>query len=227
MVFQSYALFPHMSVLENVALRPRGGSGWPKDEVASARDGRSGDGRPDRLRRAPAVRAVRRPAAARRRRARAGARAVGAAVRRAAVESRRAPAPPDARGDPRPAAAAVAHRRLRHARPGRGDGGVGPHHRDEQAAIAQEGAPRELYEQPRDAVRRRLHGRRQSRARHPGAAGRRARRALDRAAEAQAAAPRAARGEVDVAIRPEAIELAPPANPVSPARCARPRTSAG
>ena len=35
-----------------------------------------------------------------------------------------------------------------------------------KAVIAQEGAPRELYEQPRDRVRRRLHGRRQSRARH-------------------------------------------------------------
>ena len=36
----------------------------------------------------------------------------------------------------------------------------------DKAVIAQEGAPRELYEQPQGRVRRRLHGRGQSRARH-------------------------------------------------------------
>ncbi len=97
-----------------------------------ARTRRARHRRPQGLRRASAVGAVGRTAAARRRRARAGARARRAAVRRAAVEPRRAAAPADARGDPRPAAAPVAHRRLRHARPVGSDGGLRPHHRDEQ-----------------------------------------------------------------------------------------------
>ena len=104
MVFQSYALFPHMSVLENVRYGlVVSGKGEAGSERACARGAR--DRRPHRPRRAPSFGALRRPAAAGRRRAGAGARAVGAAVRRAAVESRRAAAPPDARGDPRPAAA--------------------------------------------------------------------------------------------------------------------------
>ena len=60
-----------------------------------------------------------------------GAGAPGAAVRRAAQQSRRQAAPPDARGDPRAAAAARPHRRLCHPRPGGGAGGLRPHHRDE------------------------------------------------------------------------------------------------
>ena len=73
MVFQSYALFPHMSVLENVALRPASSG------LAEAAGGRAGARRRWRrsastgYERAPAVGAVGRPAAARRRRARAGA----------------------------------------------------------------------------------------------------------------------------------------------------------
>ena len=74
MVFQSYALFPHMTVLENVryGLVVSG-----KAQAAGRRAGtrRAGDRRPDRPRRAAALGALRRPAAARRRRARAGARA--------------------------------------------------------------------------------------------------------------------------------------------------------
>ena len=58
-------------------------------------------GRPGRLRRPAAQPAVRRPAAARRGRPRAGAGAAGAAVRRAALQSRRQAQAPRARGDPR------------------------------------------------------------------------------------------------------------------------------
>ena len=128
MVFQCYALFPHMTVLENVAygLRRLGHAARPD---ARAGAGEARDGRPGRLERAPADRAVRRPAAARRGRARARAGARGAAVRRAAVQPRRAAAPRDARGDPRAAAAPRPDRGLRDARPGGGDGGLRPHHR--------------------------------------------------------------------------------------------------
>ena len=83
---------------------------------------------------APAVGALRRPAAARRRGALARARARGAAVRRAAVESRRQAAPPRARGDPRAAAGALADRAVRDARPGGGARGLRSHHRDERSA---------------------------------------------------------------------------------------------
>ena len=51
-----------------------------------------------------------------------------------------------------PAAAARPHRRLRHARPGGGDGGVATASSSWTGGrIAQEGAPRELYERPRSA----------------------------------------------------------------------------
>ena len=66
-----------------------------------AGDGRAGTGRPERIRRPPAERAVRRPAAACRRRPRARSRTAGAALRRAAVQSRRQTPPPGPRGDPR------------------------------------------------------------------------------------------------------------------------------
>ena len=164
MVFQSYALFPHMSVLENVRYGlVVSGKGKPQADERGAR--RAGDGRPDRPRCPAPLRALRRPAAARRRRAGAGAGALGAAVRRAAVEPRRAPAPADARGDPRTAAAPEPHGRLCHPRPGGGDGGVGPHHRDEPGGHrAGRRAARALRAAAR-CVRRRLHGRCQPRAR--------------------------------------------------------------
>ena len=157
MVFQSYALFPHMSVLENV----RYGlvvSGMREGAGRRARARRARERRPHRPRCAAAVRAVGRAAAARRRRPRAGARAFGAAVRRAAVEPRCATASPDARGDPRPAAAARPHGRLRHARPGRSDGRVRSHHRDgprdDRAGRCAARAVRVAARR----VRRRLHG---------------------------------------------------------------------
>jgi hypothetical protein len=73
-------------------------------EAATRRAGSCEAGRPRGLRASAALRALRRPAAARRGGARAGARAAGAAVRRAAVQPRRQAAPPRARGDPRAAA---------------------------------------------------------------------------------------------------------------------------
>ena len=107
MVFQSYALFPHMTVLENVCYGPMSMrmDKAKARELAHAKLAMLGL---DRARGAAAVGAVRRPAAARRGGALAGARAGGAAVRRAAVQSRREAAPPRAPGDSR--AAAVARR---------------------------------------------------------------------------------------------------------------------
>ncbi len=202
-------------------------SGRPKDEVRSRAQSRAGDRRPDRIRRPPAIRAVGRPAAARRRRPRAGARARGAAVRRAAVESRRAAAAADARGNPRPAAAAVADRRLRHPRPVRGDGRVGPHHRDEQGGDrAGRRAARALRAAAR-RVRRRLHGRRQSRARHARAPRRRhwaSSRSARSSSGCRIAGSRRRSRRRDPA-RSGRIGRAP-ASAASPAPCARRPTSA-
>ena len=100
MVFQSYALFPHMTVLENVCYG-LGFSGFPKAGGPGPGASRARARRAQGLRRPAAQRALGRPAAARRRGPRAGARAAGAAVRRTAVEPRRQAAPPGARGHPR------------------------------------------------------------------------------------------------------------------------------
>ena len=228
MVFQSYALFPHMSRARERPLRPR------RVEHAEARGRRARarrarHRRPHRLRRAAAVGAFGRPAAARRRRARAGARARGAAVRRAAVEPRCAPAAADARGDPRPAAAAVADRRLRHARPGRSDGGIRPHHRDEQG-----GRSRRKARRANSTSSRAIRSSPASWA-TPIACAARSRGATTRwptstlgARDAVAAASRiAGRRASTSSIRPEAIDAAPPeATRRSAAPCAKPRTSA-
>ncbi|MEZ5912462.1 MAG: ATP-binding cassette domain-containing protein [Paracoccaceae bacterium] len=80
MVFQSYALFPHMTVLENVSYGLKF-SGFSKAETLEAGQCRPVACGTRRLRRALAVRAFRRPAAAGGRRPRAGAGAAGATFR--------------------------------------------------------------------------------------------------------------------------------------------------
>ena len=89
MVFQSYALYPHMTVYENMAFalqlakvpqgrdRPSGSTQAAEHPAARA------------LSRPPAAAALGRPAAARRHRPRHRARAEGVPVRRAAVQPRR------------------------------------------------------------------------------------------------------------------------------------------
>ena len=98
MVFQSYALYPHLTVAENIGfgLRVRG--------VAKARGRRQGQGdganpRTVGLSRPQAGAAFRRPAPARRDGPRHRARAERLSDGRAAVQSRCAPARPDARRD--------------------------------------------------------------------------------------------------------------------------------
>ena len=93
MVFQSYAIWPHMTVFDNVAygLRVRK---LPRAEIAVQRDARAGSGADARFRRPSGVQAFGRPAAARGAGARDRVFADGAAVRRAAVQSRRQAARP-------------------------------------------------------------------------------------------------------------------------------------
>ena len=127
-VFQDYALFPHMTVAENVeyGMRVRGVA---KDERAERRDEALEMVRLDRLRRSQALRALRRPAPARRPRALDRQPAAGAAARRAARRAR----PEAARADAGRAQADPGrgrdHVRLRHPRPGGGADDVGPDRR--------------------------------------------------------------------------------------------------
>ena len=135
MVFQNYALFPHMTVRRNVAfgLMMRG---TPADEM-KARVARAFQaGAAHRPRGQAAGAAVRRPAAARRDRARDRDRAAAAADGRAAVEPRRQAAAGDARRDPPHPPPARPHHDLRHARPGRGALARRPHRGDEGRAGA-------------------------------------------------------------------------------------------
>ena len=118
-VFQDYALFPHMSVGQNVGVRPARQEGR-RGGAQAARPGGARDGAAGRLRRPPPGPALRRPAPARR--ACPGARqpASRAAARRAARRARpeAAPAAPGrAEADP---AGGRDHLHLRHPRPGRG-----------------------------------------------------------------------------------------------------------
>ena len=130
MVFQSYAIWPHMTVFENVA--------FPLQELRVARAeirdrvmailGTVGLGGPAR---APRAHAVRRPAAAGGARAGARVESGGALAGRASSNSRRAAAGRDALRAARHAGQARDHQHLRDARPGRGDDALGSHRRHE------------------------------------------------------------------------------------------------
>ena len=154
LVFQSYALFPHLTVFENVAF------GLRRRKVAGAElDRRVKEAlamRPAcRFRRALSAATVRRAAAARRHRAGARAASARAAVRRAALQSRCAASRRDADRTQAPAARARHHHALRHPRPGRGALDVGPRRRDGEGRHAAVRDARGYLSSPRDRFRRR------------------------------------------------------------------------
>ena len=98
MVFQSYALYPHMTVRENIAF----GLQHPQDARGRDRQARRrgrGHPRAEAAARPQAEGALGRPAPARRARPRDRAQAVGVPVRRAALEPRCRAARADARRD--------------------------------------------------------------------------------------------------------------------------------
>jgi hypothetical protein len=139
MVFQSYAIFPHMTVYENVAYGLTM-SGMPRDEVrARAEEGSSwwaltgyGARLPSQL---------------------SGGQQQRVAVARALVlepevllfdeplSNLDAKLRADARGDPRAAAAPRPHRGLRHPRPGGGARHLRPDRGHERGRVAQIGTP--------------------------------------------------------------------------------------
>ena len=137
-------------------------------EGADAGEGRcdAGHRRPRRSRCAPALGALGRPATARGRRPGIGARARGVAVRRAVVEPRRATASADAGRNPRPAAAAGAHRRVRDPRSVRGARRLRSHHRDEPGRDRAGGRAARAVFGTEGRLRRELHGRGHPCARH-------------------------------------------------------------
>ena len=91
----------------------------------------------------PGAGAVRRAAAAGRAGPGAGAGAEGAAAGRAAEQPGRRAARPDARRDPRGAAAARHHHRVRHPRPGRGARRLRRGGRDERRPVVERGLPQD------------------------------------------------------------------------------------
>ena len=159
-VFQHYALFPHMSVRDNVAFGPRS-RGLPEGGDRPAGGRAPGGGPPRGLRRPPAGAALRRPAAAGRAGARARQLPERAAARRAARRARPQTAPGDADRAQADPARGRDHVHLRDARPGRGADHVGPHRGDERGA--RRPARRAAGDLPPagHAVRRHLHRRRQ------------------------------------------------------------------
>ena len=148
MVFQSYALYPHMTVRENMAFAlklaktPEGG-----DRPQGQRGG--GHPRPQRAPRAQAGQPLRRPAPARGHGPRDRARPEGVPDGRAAVEPRRQAARADARRGGAHPAPAEHHHGLRHPRPDRGHDARATASRSCSAAsCSRSRSPMELYNNP-------------------------------------------------------------------------------
>ena len=156
MVFQSYALYPHMTVRNNI------GFGLRMAGVDKAERDKKVDEAAALLNLTPYLerrpgRAFRRPAPARRDRARHRAPAEGVPLRRAALQPRRGAPRQHAAGDRAAAEKPRHHRHLRHARPGRGD----DHGRQDRGAECRQGRAGRLAARAlcasRQSLRRRLH----------------------------------------------------------------------
>jgi len=142
-----YALFPHLTVFENVDLRACASKRMAESEIGTAvhdvlqmvclagYDRQFPTSCPRRANSAWAL-------------ARATVIAARPALRRAVVESGRELRVHMRRELQAVAETALHHRRVRHARPGKGDGHLGPDRGDEPGAIAQEGTAESLYRQP-------------------------------------------------------------------------------
>ena len=156
MVFQSYALYPHMTVRENMAFALRLKKA-PKEEI-DRKVGEAADilDLTEHLAR-QAREPVRRATAACRDGARDRSRPEGVPDGRASVEPRRQAARADARSGRADPAQAQHDHRLRHPRPDRGDDARGP-----RCGHAQRGAPAGrladgAVQQPGEPVRSRVH----------------------------------------------------------------------
>ena len=156
MVFQNYALYPHMTVAENMAFSLRLAR-VPRVEMREKVD------------RAAAILGLQRsprplPRAALRRAAAAGGdgpsdrpQPGGLPVRRAAVEPRRQAPGADADRDQRAAPAARDDHDLRHPRPDRSDDHGRPHRGDERRPGGAGGEPARALRHAAEPVRRGLH----------------------------------------------------------------------
>ena len=156
MVFQSYALYPHLSVYDNIAF----GLKLKKTPKAEVRERVQKAARAARARGAPrpeAARALRRPAPARGDGPRDRAPAEGVPHGRAALEPRREAARADARRDLAAPERPRRDDRLRHARPGRGDDDGRPRRGHAQGRAAAGGAAAGALRPAGQPLRRRLH----------------------------------------------------------------------
>ena len=160
MMFQSYALFPHMTVEGNIAFGLKQ-EGMPKAEIAERVDEAMAMLELRAVRQAQAGPALRRPAAARGARPRASPRSPDRAARRAARRARQEAARGDAvRADEHPGDDRH-DLRHRHPRPGRGDDGRDRIAVMDKGELVQVGDAGRNLREPEDALHRRLHRRRE------------------------------------------------------------------
>ena len=156
MVFQSYALYPHMTVRQNIAF-PLTLAKMSKADIATKVEETAKILDLNRLSGPQAVAAVRRSTAAGGDGPRDRAQPRGVSDGRAAVEPRREAARADARRDRPVAAAPRHHHRLRHPRPDRGDDTGRPRRRAARRGRATDRHARGAVRAARQHLRRRVH----------------------------------------------------------------------